>query len=57
VTFREADSKQSGMTRAHDNSMSPQRYLPETDLPGVANFDYNKELIPHCVDAEGAYVD
>jgi len=43
VTFREADPKQSGVTWVHDNAMSPQRYLPETEPPGVAIFDCNND--------------
>ena len=43
VTFRESDPKQSGVTWVHDNAMSPQRYLPETEPPGVAIFDYNND--------------
>ncbi len=43
VTFREADPKQSGVRWVHDNAMSPQRYLPETEPPGVAIFDYNND--------------
>jgi len=43
VTFRKADPKQSGVTWVHDNGMSPQRYLPETEPPGVAIFDYNND--------------
>jgi hypothetical protein len=43
VTFREADLKQSGITWVHDSGMSPQRYLPETEPPGVAIFDYNND--------------
>jgi hypothetical protein len=43
VTFREADPKQSGVTWVHDNAMSPQHYLPETEPPGVAIFDYNND--------------
>jgi hypothetical protein len=43
VTFREADPKQSGVLWVHDNAMSPQRYLPETEPPGVAIFDYNND--------------
>ena len=43
VTFRQADPKQSGVTWVHDNGMSPQRYLPETEPPGVAIFDYNND--------------
>ncbi len=43
VTFREADPTQSGVAWVHDNAMSPQRYLPETEPPGVAIFDYNND--------------
>jgi hypothetical protein len=43
VTFREADLKQIGITWVHDSGMSPQRYLPETEPPGVAIFDYNND--------------
>ncbi len=43
VTFREADPKQSGVTWVHDNAMTEQRYLPETEPPGVAIFDFNND--------------
>src|SRR2546426_405679 len=43
VTFREADPKQTGVTWVHDNAMSQQHYLPETEPPGVAIFDYNTD--------------
>ena len=43
VTFREADPKQTGVTWVHDNAMSQQHYLPETEPPGVAIFDYNND--------------
>jgi len=43
VTFREADPKQTGVTWVHDNAMSKQHYLPETEPPGVAIFDYNND--------------
>jgi enediyne biosynthesis protein E4 len=43
VTFREADPKQTGVTWVHDNAKSDQHYLPETDPPGVAIFDYNND--------------
>lgn len=43
VTFREADPAQSGVTWVHDNAMSDHRYLPETEPPGVAIFDYDND--------------
>jgi hypothetical protein len=43
VTFREADPAQSGVTWVHNNAMSDQRYLPETEPPGVAIFDYDHD--------------
>ena len=43
VTFREVSPAQSGVVWVHDNTMSPQRYLPETEPPGVAIFDYNHD--------------
>src|SRR5438128_12533369 len=43
VTFREGDPKQTGVMWVHDNAMSPQHYLPETEPPGVAVFDYNND--------------
>jgi len=43
VTFREADAKQTGVAWVHDNAMSERRYLPETEPPGVAIFDYNND--------------
>lgn len=43
VTFREADPKQTGVTWVHDNAKSPEHYLPETEPPGVAIFDYNND--------------
>jgi enediyne biosynthesis protein E4 len=43
VTFREADPKQTGVTWVHDNAKSKQHYLPETEPPGVAIFDYNND--------------
>jgi len=43
ATFREVDPAVSGVTWVHDNGMSEQRYLPETEPPGVAIFDYNND--------------
>ena len=43
VTFREADPAQSGVTWVHNNAMSDHRYLPETEPPGVAIFDYDND--------------
>ncbi len=43
VTFREADLNHAGVHWVHDNAMSEQRYLPETEPPGVAIFDYNQD--------------
>lgn len=43
VTFREVPAKESGIKWVHDNARSPQRYLPETEPPGVAIFDYNND--------------
>ncbi|HMD87274.1 MAG TPA: CRTAC1 family protein [Terriglobia bacterium] len=43
VTFREVPPQESGVTWVHDNARSPQRYLPETEPPGVAIFDYNND--------------
>ena len=43
VTFQEADPRQTGVMWVHDNAMSPQHYLPETEPPGVAVFDYNND--------------
>ena len=43
VTFREADPKQSGVTWVHDNAKSERHFLPETEPPGVAIFDYNND--------------
>ena len=43
VTFREVSPAASGVTWVHDNGMSEQRYLPETEPPGVAIFDYNRD--------------
>jgi len=43
VTFREADPAQSGVTWVHNNAMSDHRYLPETEPPGVAIFDYDDD--------------
>ena len=43
VTFQEADPKHTGVTWVHDNAMSPQHYLPETEPPGVAIFDFNND--------------
>jgi len=43
VTFREHAPKQTRVTWVHDNAMSPQHYLPETEPPGVAIFDYDND--------------
>jgi enediyne biosynthesis protein E4 len=43
VTFREVNPKEIGITWVHDNAMSPEHYLPETEPPGVAIFDYNND--------------
>ena len=43
VTFRQADPQQTGVTWVHDNAKSEQHYLPETEPPGVAIFDYNND--------------
>ena len=43
VTFREADPLQTGVTWVHDNAKSKEHYLPETEPPGVAIFDYNND--------------
>jgi len=43
VTFREVPASESGVTWSHDNAMSKERFLPETEPPGVAIFDYNND--------------
>src|SRR5207302_2645499 len=43
VTFREADPSRTGVTWVHDKAKSAQHYLPETEPPGVAIFDYNND--------------
>jgi hypothetical protein len=43
VTFAEVPAKESGIVWAHDNAMSPQRYLPETVGAGCAFFDYDND--------------
>src|SRR5579862_7620384 len=43
VTFREVPASESKITWVHDNAKSKQRYLPETEPPGVAIFDYNND--------------
>lgn len=41
--FEEIPASASGITFAHDNAMSEQRYLPETLGPGAAFFDYDND--------------
>jgi hypothetical protein len=41
VTFSEVGPKASGITWAHNNAHSPERWLPETVGAGVAVFDYD----------------
>src|SRR5947208_16697451 len=43
VTFRQAPPSESGITWVHTNARSEHRYLPETEPPGVAIFDYNND--------------
>ena len=43
VTFREIPASESKINWVHDNAKSTQRYLPETEPPGVAIFDYNND--------------
>jgi enediyne biosynthesis protein E4 len=43
VTFTEVPAKESGIAWAHDNAMSPQRYLPETVGAGCAFFDFDND--------------
>ncbi len=43
VTFVEVPSKESGISWAHNNAMSPQRYLPETVGAGCAFFDFDND--------------
>ena len=42
-TFREADPAQTGVTWVHNNALSDHRYLPETEPPGVAIFDFDND--------------
>ncbi len=39
--FREVPPQESGITWAHDNALSPDRYLPETTGAGAAFLDYD----------------
>ena len=41
--FEEVGPAASGITWAHENGMSPQRYLPETMGPGCAFFDFDND--------------
>jgi hypothetical protein len=41
--FEEIPSSASGITWAHDNAMSPARFLPESLGPGCAFFDYDND--------------
>src|SRR5918996_2698797 len=41
--FEEIPSTISGISWAHENAMSPDRYLPETMGPGVAFLDYDND--------------
>ena len=41
VTFAEVPARASGITWAHNNAHSPERWLPETVGAGVAVFDYD----------------
>jgi hypothetical protein len=41
--FEEVPPARSGITWAHDNAISPQRYLPESLGPGVAFLDYDSD--------------
>jgi hypothetical protein len=43
VTFKEVTPQESGIRWAHNNAMSPQRYLPETVGAGCAFFDYDND--------------
>jgi len=43
VAFAEVSPKTSGITWAHENAMSPERYLPETVGAGCAFFDYDND--------------
>lgn len=43
VTFREIPASESKIYWVHDNAKSTERYLPETEPPGVAIFDYNND--------------
>ncbi len=43
VTFREIPPAESKINWVHDNARSKQRYLPETEPPGVAIFDYDND--------------
>jgi hypothetical protein len=43
VTFTEVTAKESGISWAHNNAMSPGRYLPETVGAGCAFFDYDND--------------
>jgi hypothetical protein len=43
ATFRAASPNETGITWVHDNGQSENRYLPETEPPGVAIFDYNND--------------
>lgn len=51
-TFRAVPPAESGITWKHDNAMSKDRFLPETEPPGVAIFDYDndglRDLIIAC---------
>jgi len=43
VTFMEVPAQESGITWAHNNAMSAQRYLPETVGAGCVFFDYDND--------------
>jgi hypothetical protein len=43
VTFEEVSPRASGITWAHNNARSPERYLPETVGAGCAFFDYDND--------------
>jgi enediyne biosynthesis protein E4 len=42
-TFRKVPPADSHITWKHDNAMSKERFLPETEPPGVAIFDYDND--------------
>jgi hypothetical protein len=42
-TFRKVPASESHITWKHNNAMSKDRFLPETEAPGVAILDYNND--------------